>query len=458
MTALTMSNPTRSLKLRGSNKNQNNDSDERVCVFTILFGGFDKLRVPPSHLIDPSVSFYILTDREGAGHPAPWKEFVVSPLPYDNNRQNARSAKMVPPDELWNACDISIQVDANIDFLRSPLELAREFQPLANLGLIRHPFLYNYESEIEHLCQVYPNDCHLYRAHADKQANFDGHKAHQYETSVILRRHNDQTRKILTTWRDELFSSGHLRDQVVLVPMLHAHNADIELYGPGGKLKIPPPKHAKSNDPAVYTKPLQHGTDPPSFIQVYRGHNHDFAKWRCHAKVMGKQRSAFAHGAYCSVYYVTKRYVPWVESLAPITYNSIKAMDLKDPFKATLVSLLFLIFSLAVFFPQSTIMLRLRSHVLSSNSRFHTWCRQTSLGARNYEGLAKRGLLAVRLAILIAVGFFTAISYFYTMTMGIACLFSGVLLFAPPIFVALLIRDWYLKWRLDQYQRLPTTR
>jgi hypothetical protein len=263
--------------------------NQKVCVFTILFGGFDKLLPPPAHLISPAVDFYVMTDQI-VGHPEPWQEFVISPLPYDNPRQNARSAKMLPPDELWNKCDISLQVDANIDFLRSPHELAMELQPHANLGLIRHPFLSNYQSEIDHLCQVYPHDCELYQSHARHHADFDGTAAHQYETSVMIRRHNNETRRLMTYWRDDLFASGHLRDQVALVPMLHAHNADIELYGPGGDLLLKPPKGSKSDDPAIYTKHLQYGDDQPSFIQLYRGHNHDFAKWRCHGKVMGKKR------------------------------------------------------------------------------------------------------------------------------------------------------------------------
>jgi hypothetical protein len=313
------------------------------------------------------VHAYLLTDQVQGEPPAPYRKILIHNPPYPSARQNARYYKLLPPKDLWDACDVSIQLDANVDLLVHPVDLVHALAPTASLGLVRHPFLSNYQAEISHLCQVYPRDCDAYERTRDKYMQQEGFDptSPQYETSFMIRRHTPQVRDAMEAWKDALFSSGHLRDQVVLAPILHS-----------AKLQI----------------------------QLYRGHNVDFSKWRCHAKVMGQQRSGAVHAAYCTLYYGVKRYTPWVERLAPLTFGMIAAFHLDEPIPAGMVLVSVVMLMVVLWMPQRR-------------------CRHVRL--RRRVRLALQGAVAMAVAICILL------AAFYTGTMGIAALWPSIWILTP---------------------------
>ena len=350
----------------------------KICVFTILFGSFDSLQAP---LIDfpPNVDAYLLTDKAQGDPPAPYQKITLHDLPYTNPRQNARHYKLLPPKHLWDACDVSIQHDANVDLLKSPIDLVDRLVPKASLGLVRHPFLGNYEAEIRHLCQIYPHDCSLYKATRDHYAltqSFDPITSTQYETSFMIRRHSPKVREMMEAWSKELFSSGHLRDQVLLAPVLQRYQDSLG-------------------------------------IQLYLGHNVDFAKWRCHVKVMGQARSGLAHGTYCALYYGVKRYTPWIERwFVPMSYTLIGTWHLDHP--------------LMRLFVVSTFLLAMAGVILKSKERY------TAPGSSK-KHVQQSLMYAFGIAVVVGI----VVSWFYTIPMGVALLWPCVFITVPIVYSVL---------------------
>ena len=355
-----------------------------VCIFTILFGGFDTLHTPIL-TIPQNVRFYLITDQvEGEPPPEPYQKILIPDPPFASARQNARYFKLLPPRELWDACDSSIHLDANVQLLKSPLDLVRALSPEASLGLVRHPFLNHYQAEISHLCQVYPRDCSSYEHTRDGFVAKGFHPlSPQYETSFIIRKHTDQVRDLMERWKNELFSSGHLRDQVVLAPVLYLFQKDLTRYQ----------------------------NDHPFTIQLYKGHNEDFAKWQCHTNVMGQRRSGFTHAVYCLLYYGIKRYTPWVERLAPVTFGMIATLKLQHPRRAGMVFGMFTLLATSLWLPQ--------------------WRRRLTRSTP----LHRRVKLSLQFAVVVAIVLGIMLASFYTIPMAISVLWPCVLLFTPIAYI-----------------------
>ena len=435
--------------------NNTNQPKHKVCVYTVLFGGFDSLRTKPLYPEDENhanIPFYVITDEKSVSTstsavsqhvlPHPWKA-LPTPVPAQyqnlekestiNPRKIARHYKLLPPAEIWDNCQISVYVDASVDLKVHPGTIAARLDDRADLGLVRHPFCPHYKCEMEWLCIVYPHDCSLYRGQAMGYVAKDDFDVYSktYETCFMVRRHTEQVRGWMGQWMQNILSSGHLRDQMALVPTLHRNAVDFEL-----------PKYSYSLKGAAQeqTTSIQ---EVPSFIQVYKGHNNDFVKWRCHAKVMGQKRDGLTHAAYCTLYYVVKRYFPWVEGIAPVAYTVIDDTGLKTTIGSTISASLFVLLALVVFFPQIALR-QLRKLAL----RVHKKKLKSQSILDNRDNYKKRGWLLLfiqSLQISVVGSCLTGcfLATMYTFALGLFAAWAGVLVvYTPIVYCALLVRKY----------------
>ena len=292
-------------------------SPERLCVVTVLFGDFDRPQAVPAEFVTPGVRYIGITDAATAAESsrlsqgsrfllgqAPWEVRVVE-TPFSDPRTNARANK-IELDAVWDECDVSLYMDANVDLLRHPRDIVADMPAYTDIGLVRHPFCRTLACEATWLCQVYPKRCGAVRTQVDgyvRRGLPPG--ASHYESSFMVRRHTRRVRALMRAWWHDLSTVDHNRDQVPFSPLLSLHG-----FAPRGERAAAPIDAADGSGD---------GPETPH-VHLYAGHGRDFGKWRCHAAAMGRRVNSFGHGTYCVVYYVFKRYLPFFE---PFVVSSI---------------------------------------------------------------------------------------------------------------------------------------
>ena len=317
-----------------SGASEGNHNASRLCVVTTLFGKHDHLRTLASDQVwqadprDQDVTFWVITDSHTAGsngaqgdyfeQSPPWRPLVVAKPFEDDTRRSARWFK-IGLDPLWDKCQATLYIDANVRLRRSPSQLLDEMPAHMDVGVAHHPFVQSAATERHWLCLLYPTDCAAFEAQerdAASHSSFNADRGPHFETSFLLRRHTPRMREFSRDWRDALMQRSHNRDQMSFSAQLHAN--DLEVPAHARRLTA---RGGCTSNQCVATE-----TDGGSLgtrsitprVYVFRGHNHDFDKWGCHTRTVVAGQGSALHSWHCAVYYVIKRWGWWLEALGPL--------------------------------------------------------------------------------------------------------------------------------------------
>lgn len=184
-------------------------SNERICVYTALFDGYDELR-PPAYK-PPGVDFICFSDQPLAA--AGWEVRLVD-LPSDAPAMKNRQLKILPYEKL-SEYDCSLYLDSNVVLLGDPSHLYRRWLRGQPFVAWRHPQRSSAFDELEVLLASS-------RAHPcgiiDQYLLFTEQSVPDYlpmiEASFIWRDHRDtQVRRLMERLWDHLTSHQSWRDQ-----------------------------------------------------------------------------------------------------------------------------------------------------------------------------------------------------------------------------------------------------
>eukprot|EP00052_Salpingoeca_macrocollata_P012330 m.95523 g.95523 ORF g.95523 m.95523 type:complete len:812 (+) comp18431_c0_seq1:1-2436(+) len=280
-----------------------------TCVFTGVFGQFDVLRPMQLELeTPPHVRYFVLSDSNATLErvPAPWEPLLV-PTISTEPRRNARHYKILPA-PLWDKCNVSIYIDGNVELLVQPSQIVATLAAGADLGIARHPFCRDYACELSTRALASPQSFRAIQLQVEdyeRNSGFD-RSARAYESSLLVRRHTPQVRKLMERWRQDVMRHEHLRDQISLAPVLHASGVQAFVpWSPEHDVDAEEKEEAELQARRVHARPLR--------VQGLAAHNVLLRK-RCHRRAMGQELHPVLHQAYCAVYSLAKVHLPHLEA------------------------------------------------------------------------------------------------------------------------------------------------
>lgn len=202
-------------------------SEERIAVYTSVFGGYDKIINP---IVAPdNCDFFIFTDCV-IDEDSIWKKIDISlsdfGLEGKNDIEKNRFFKM-HPHKLFPDYKYSIYIDGNIKIMTDLTEFIKDMNPY---GLVMH-------NHYRQNC-VYKEIKKCKKIKKDKRENLELHYKHlkengmpnnygMLEAPIIVREHsNDRCIKIMEDWWDE-FEKYSKRDQISLPYVLFKENIRI---------------------------------------------------------------------------------------------------------------------------------------------------------------------------------------------------------------------------------------
>ena len=224
-------------------KNYQNFSNERIVVYTSIFGKYDSVLEPM--FVSPNVDYFIFTDQE-IPTDSSWKRIEIPDgcfencfSPIDKNRY----VKMLPH-KFFHDYDISIYVDGNIQIVTDLRPLIQDFGN-NTLGIHRYPVdcIYDMKNAIiagkrAKRSNVVPQI---------KKYKKEGLPKHfgAFECNVIVRRHNNQNCiRLMEYWWDEFNSTSSKRDQLSFVYSLWKNNINpSSIYSLGNDVRLNPRFH-----------------------------------------------------------------------------------------------------------------------------------------------------------------------------------------------------------------------
>ena len=215
-------------EIKGINKNVNYFSNERIAIYTVIFGKYDQIIEP--NLISDNCDFFIITDND-LNIDTKFKIIKVNLEKYDldqkNNIEKNRFFKM-HPHLLFEKYKYSLYIDGNISIISDPTEFIHNIN---SYGLAMH-------SHFRSKC-VYDEIKVCKDSNKDLRMNLEKHERYlvnvrmpknygMLEAPIILREHNNpQCIKIMREWWAE-FQKYSKRDQISLPHVLWQNNIRIE--------------------------------------------------------------------------------------------------------------------------------------------------------------------------------------------------------------------------------------
>lgn len=220
-------------------KEPNYFSNDRIAIYTAIFGGYDKVVEPVT--VPDNCDFYIFTDQE-INKDSTWEKIAVDLGEYGIEDSNSiiknRFFKM-HPHLLFGDSDYkySMYVDGNMKIMTDPTEFIYRMNPY---GMLFHD---HYRVNCSY---VEVERSRVQKIGLDKE--YDEHNAYLesqgfpkdyglLECPILFREHDHPTCKmIMEEWWEE-FSAHSKRDQVNLPLVLWRHGIEIyELTGLGNDL------------------------------------------------------------------------------------------------------------------------------------------------------------------------------------------------------------------------------
>jgi hypothetical protein len=183
--------------------------NERICVYTALFDGYDELR-PPAYT-PPGVDFICFSDRPLAA--AGWEVRLVDP-PVGSPAMKNRRLKILPYEQLPEY-DCSLYLDSNVVLLGDPAHLYRRWLRGQPFVAWRHPQRSSAYDELEVLlASSRAAPCGI----IDQYLLFAGESVPDYlpmiEANFLWRDHRDaRVRELMERLWDHLTSHRSWRDQ-----------------------------------------------------------------------------------------------------------------------------------------------------------------------------------------------------------------------------------------------------
>ncbi len=204
-------------------------SQDRVAIYTAIFGGYDKILEP--YCVPNNCDFYIFTDRKIEVGKSKWiKKDSPKSIESLSNAEKNRYLKM-HPDELFPDYKYSIYVDGNVQIIT---DLTEYINILGETGIGIH--LHNLRNcvydELDATVKtgrVKKNDATRYRKYLLSTGMPKSYGLLQ--CSVIVREHhNEVCRNVMKQWWQE-YCKYTKRDQVSLPHILYMNNISVNEIG-----------------------------------------------------------------------------------------------------------------------------------------------------------------------------------------------------------------------------------
>lgn len=226
-------NGIRSRKFIGQTKKVKNTkecnyfSSERIAVYTVVFGKYDKLLEPYCH--PDNIDYYIVTDQEIENTGTAWKKIDITKfsdmLDGLSNAEKNRFFKM-KPHLLFPNYNYSIYIDGNIQIIS---DLTEYIHYVGACGLAAH-------MHSSRDCVYEESEAAVF-AGKESKANMSKHINHlrnqkfpehfgMLECNVLVRRHNNVCKKLMDEWWTE-FMKFSKRDQMSLPYVIYKNNISI---------------------------------------------------------------------------------------------------------------------------------------------------------------------------------------------------------------------------------------
>jgi hypothetical protein len=214
-------------EIKEIDKNVNYFSDERIAIYTVIFGNYDEVIEP--ECTPDNCDFFIVTDQTLSVN-SKWKIISIDLEKYDllskKNSERNRFFKM-HPHLLFSEYKFSMYIDGNISVITDPTEFIHDIN-LYGLSLHNHFRRKCVFNEIQ-LC---------IDSNKDAIVNLERHKEYllsdempknygMLEASIIIREHNNVSCiKLMSEWWTE-YSNFSKRDQISLPHILWKNNIEI---------------------------------------------------------------------------------------------------------------------------------------------------------------------------------------------------------------------------------------
>lgn len=202
-------------------------SNERIAVYTVVFGKYDKLLEPYCH--PDNIDYYIVTDQDFEDAGTVWKKIDITKFSDMLNGlsdvEKNRFFKM-KPHLLFPNYKNSIYIDGNIQIIS---DLTEYINCVGSCGLAAH-------MHSSRDC-VYEESKAVVFAGKESKENMDKHIKHlrnqkfpehfgMLECNVLARKHNDVCKKLMDEWWIE-FMNFSKRDQMSLPYIIYKNNISI---------------------------------------------------------------------------------------------------------------------------------------------------------------------------------------------------------------------------------------
>lgn len=216
---------------KDDNKIPNYFSEERIAVYTVVFGKYDN--IPEPYCTPNNIDYYLVTDQNIDLSCSVWHKVDITSfnniLSKYNNVQKNRYFKM-QPHLLFPNYKYSIYLDGNIQVIT---DLTEYIYCLNNCGLAAH-------MHSSRDC-VYEESKAIVFAKKESKEKMDSHIEHlknehfpvhygMLECNILVREHNTTCKSIMEEWLSE-FMTYSKRDQISLPYVLFKNGIEIEKVG-----------------------------------------------------------------------------------------------------------------------------------------------------------------------------------------------------------------------------------
>lgn len=206
-------------------------TNERIAVYTVVFGNYDTILEPYCH--PDNIDYYFITDQEVDMGETSWKRMDISAfepkLKGLSNTEKNRFFKMNPFD-IFPEYQFSIYIDGNIQVIT---DLTEYIYRVGSCGFAAH-------MHSSRDC-VYEESKAIVFAKKETQRNMDRHikylKINNFpehygmlECNVLVRRNNPICKKLMEEWWTE-FLTYSKRDQISIPYVLYKNGIKIDDVG-----------------------------------------------------------------------------------------------------------------------------------------------------------------------------------------------------------------------------------
>lgn len=214
---------------RETNAASNYFSNERIAVYTAVFGSYDD--IPEPYCKPDNCDFYLFTDQKQTNTKSAWKvRKLPSCIEKMSNVEKNRYIKM-HPDEIFDEYKYSIYIDGNVQVISDLTEYVNRIGR-TGIGIHRHDARNCVYQELET----------IRRTGRETSENVEQHKKYLLSTgmpqnygllqcNVIVREHhNPVCISVMEDWWDE-FCEYTKRDQISLPHVLYMHGISVDEVG-----------------------------------------------------------------------------------------------------------------------------------------------------------------------------------------------------------------------------------